>query len=364
MVSKRTILLSLAASGIALVVWLAVGALHVLLEHAGVPAGLQGFVAPATPAVLLVWHAPDTALVAGIALAVVVAVLAAPSVHASGTGFAPRVLGVWFAVVVGGAVACGFSGWPTILGMLQYGTDGLTQAALLGMFEPVRRGTAWGATYGWVVGLAVVAIARRLEGGEPTARRAGGALPAALVVGAVAAAGWSLAAVAHGWVDRTVAEYVTTARSALAGTVSTAADWLAPVTTAGDASLGAVLACAGLVGTVAGGLTYVAARSTVLPAGRTVLVLAVWVACVAGALLGAIPTALVGVGLDPQGDGRYLAQSLLKSGPTDGGAAGLLYGWIPAVLALLVLRRPAEPDADDLAGGDAGPATTPLDVTV
>ena len=314
---------------------------------------------------LLVWHAPDIALLAAGALVVVVALLAAPAVRASGTGFAPRVLGVWFAVVVGGAVASVFSGWPTILGLLRYGADGFTQMVLFGVFEPVRRGTAWGATYGWLVGLAVVAIARRLEGAPPAGRRATGALPAALVVGAVAAAGWSLAAVAHSWVDRTVASYVTTARSALAGTVSTAADWLAPVTTAGDASLGAVLACAGLVGTVAGGLTYVVARSTVLPDGRTVFVLAVWVACVVGALLGAIPTALVGVGLDPQGDGRYLAQSLLKYGPTDGGSAGLLYGWIPALLALLVLRRPTGPLPDDTEDDDAvGPATSPLDVSV
>lgn len=354
MVSKRTILPALLAGGLSLVLWFGAGALHALLVRAGTPAGVVGFVAPATPAVPLVQRGlPDATHVAAVvALLVVVMLLALPTATAR-TGFAPRVLAVWFAVVVGGAVAALASSVTTLTVVLRYGYDAVAQGVMLGFLEPVRVGAAWGATYGWVVGLATVALARRLDRPDDDAARrtgASGALRAAVVVGLVSGLGWAVTAALHGWVDRTVAEHVTTTRSELALTVSTAADWLAPVTTAADASPGALLVCGALVGTIAGALTYVAVRTSVLPTGRLVLVLGVWAATVVGALVGAAPTVLVGLGLDPTGDGRWLVQQTLHLGPTDGGAAGLVYGWVPALLALAVVLRatprpPTEPPA-------------------
>lgn len=366
MLSKRTLVPALVAGFLSLGLWLGTAALHALLVRAGAPAGVVGFVAPGTSAVPLVQYGQVEAshVAAAVTLAVVVTALATPGAGAARTGFAPRVLAVWFAAVVGSGAAVLVSTATVLSPALPYG--GLEQAVRLAFLEPVRVGGAWGVTFGWVVGLATVALARRLERTEvdavvePLARPASGALRAALVVGAVAGLGWAVSAGLHGWVERTVAEYVTTARSELATTVSTAADWLAPVTTAADASLGALLVCGALVGTVAGALTYVAARTTTLPHGRLVLVLAVWASCAVGALVGAIPTVLVGLGLDPQGDGRWYAQQTLLYGPTDGGAAGLAYGWVPALLALLVVARatPRPPAASPAA------PTPSVDVTV
>lgn len=356
MLSKRTLLPALVAGFLSLALWLGAAAVHALLVRAGVPAGVVGFVAPATSGLSLVqygvlepWH-----VAAAVALVVAVAALALSGAGAARTGFAPRVLAVWFAAAAGGVVAVLTSSVMILSPVLRH--EGLVPTLRVAMLDPVRVGAAWGATYGWVVGLATVALARRLERATgdadqgPAVAPASGALRAAVVVGAVVGLGWAVAAGVHGWVDRTVAEHVTTARSELAATVSTAADWLAPVTTAADASPGALLVCGALVGTIAGALTYVAARATTLPGGRLVLVLAVWLSCVVAALVGAIPTVLVGLGLDPAGDGRWYVQQTLLDGPTDGGAAGLLYGWVPALLALLVVgrataRRPADPPA-------------------
>lgn len=366
MLSKRTLVPALVAGFLSLGLWLATAALHALLARAGAPAGVVGFVAPATSAVPLVQYGQVEAshVAAVVALVAVVTALAIPGAGAARTGFAPRVLAVWFAAVVGSAVAVLASTATVLSPVLQYG--GVPQAMRLAFLEPVRVGGAWGVTYGWVVGLVTVALARRLERAtvdaahEPPAQPASGALRAAVVVGVVAGLGWAVAAGLHGWVDRTVAEHVTTARSELAATVSTAADWLAPVTTAADASVGALLVCGALVGTIAGALTYVAVRTTTLPGGRLVLMLAVWASCAVAALVGAIPTVLVGLGLDPQGDGRWYAQQTLLYGPTDGGTAGLVYGWVPALLALVVVARatPRPP---------AGPPVVPapgVDVTV
>ncbi|MDC7123303.1 hypothetical protein OMK64_17370 [Cellulomonas fimi] len=356
MLSKRTLLPALVAGFLSLALWLGAAAVHALLVRAGVPSGVVGFVAPATSGVTLVqygmvepWH-----VAAAVALVVAVAALTLPGAGATRTGFAPRVLAVWFAAAVGGVVAVLTSSITILSPMLQH--EGLVPTLRAAMLEPIRAGAAWGATYGWVVGLATVALARRLEratgDGDQglAATPASGVLRAAVVVGVVSGLGWAVAAGVHGWVDRTVAEHVTTARSELAATVSTVADWLAPVTTAADASPGALLVCGALVGTIAGALTYVAVRTTTLPDGRLVLVLAVWLSCLVAALVGAIPTVLVGLGLDPVGDGRWYAQAMMLLGPTDGGAAGLLYGWVPALLVLLVVgratsRRPADPPA-------------------
>lgn len=340
MLTIRTIRLALLASATALTVWLLTGALHVLLVRLDVPAGLVGFVAPSTPAVGLAHGSVGAALLAAATLVVAVAFLVLPALRASGTGSAGRVLAVWLAVVVAGAAAALFTGWPATVHALGQGRDGTVPLLLFGWFEPIRRGTGWGATWGWLVGLAVVALARRDEDRpvQPTVTRPV-ATAAGVGAGLVAGAGWTVAAAVHAWVDRTIATHATTGRSTLAITVSTTADWLAPVTTAGEVSTGALLACGGLVAVIAGGLAYLAAR-TAAPHGRAVLVLGVWAGCVAGALWGALPTALVGDGLDPTGDGRWLRQQdLLQLGPTDGGAAGLLYGWLPALLALLVVQR-------------------------
>ncbi|AEE44925.1 hypothetical protein [Cellulomonas fimi] len=341
MLTIRTIRLALLASAAALTVWLLTGVLHVLLARLDVPAGLVGFVAPSTPAVGLAHGSVGAALLAAATLVVAVGFLVLPALRAAGTGYAGRVLAVWLAVVVAGAAAALFTGWPATVHALGQGRDGTVPLLMFGWFEPIRRGTGWGATWGWLVGLAVVALARRDEDRpeQPTVARPV-ATAAAVVAGLVAGAGWTVAAAVHAWVDRTVATHATTGRSTLAITVSTTADWFAPVTTAGEASTGALLACGGLVAAITGGLAYLAARTAAATHGRTVLVLGVWAACVAGALWGALPTALVGDGLDPTGDGRWLRQQdLLQLGPTDGGAAGLLYGWLPALLALLVVQR-------------------------
>ncbi|MBO3102341.1 hypothetical protein [Cellulomonas fengjieae] len=350
----------LTALGLGVVLWFGSAVVHAAWTRAAGPTGLVGLVAPTTPAVSLVrgaGSAGGSQVLATIAFLAVLAALVLPAVRATRTGAAARVLAAWFAVIVAGWAAATLQTLATI-GMFR--GYAIRDLLALGVGEPVRTGWAWGVSYGWVVALATVAVARRSEqqaGGEQQAGSgpALGAPAAAVTAGVVAAIGWLVAALAHVAVDDTVNQYVTTARSQFALSVRVSADWLLPVTTAGGAPGGVVLLGALLVGAVVGTLAWLAARTTVLQGGRLVLFLGVWAAAIVGAVVGGLPTALASTGLDPEGDGRWAIGQGQLYGPSDGGAAGAFYGWIPALLVVGLLvwtqrRVPAvEPSADTAA---------------
>ena len=326
----------LTALGLALALWFATAVVHAAWTRAGAPPGVVGLLTPATPAVSLVRGAgsaggPD--VLAVIAFLAVLAGLVLPAIRAGRTGAAPRVLAVWFAVIVAGWAAATVSAVVLAGSMTGFG---LVDVLTMGYGEAARAGCAWGVTYGWVVGLVTVAVARRGE--EPlTIRRPSGALVAAITAGVVATVGWLVVAVAHVSVDDTVDRYVTTARSQFALAVREAADWVLPVTTARGAPDAVVVLSGLLVGAVVGVLTWLAARSTVVRGGRVVLFLGVWAAAIVGAAVGGLPTVVASTGLQPEGDGRWAIGQTQLYGPSDGGAAGALYGWIPALLVLAVL---------------------------
>lgn len=340
----------LTALGLGLVLWFVSAVAHAGASRAGISPGLVGLLAPATPAVSLVRGAGYAG--GGEVLAVLVflgalALLVLPALRATRTGAAPRVLAVWFAVIVAGWAAGVVSMIAGEGGRLfAYGTpDAGLWLLTLGYLEPLRAGWAWGVVYGWIVGLAAVAVARRGEEPAPASRPAG-ALAAAITAGVVAAIGWWAVAAAHAAVDSTVDRYVTTARSEFALTVRLAADWALPVTTTRDAPSAVVLLSGLLVGGIVGGLVWLAVRTTVVTGGRLVLFLGVWAAAIVGATVGALPTVLASTGLDPEGDGRWAIGQSQLYGPTDGGASGAFYGWIPALLVLGVLawaRRASAP---------------------
>lgn len=326
----------LTALGLALVLWFASAVAHAAWTRAGAPPGLVGLVVPLTPAVSLVrgvGNAGGGDVLAAIAFLAVLAGLLLPPLRATRTGAVPRALAVWFAVIVAGWAAAVVATVAVWAPMLQYG---LLDLLAYGYAEAARTGCAWGVTYGWVVAVVTVAVARRGEE-PPTIRRPSGALVAALAAGGLSAIGWLVVAVAHVRVDETVDRYVTTARSQFALAVREAADWVLPVTTARGAPDAVVLLGGVLVAVVVGTLTWLAARTTVLQGGRLVLFLGVWAAAIVGAVVGGLPTVLASIGLSPEGDGRWAIAQTLLYGVSDGGASGALYGWIPALLVLGVL---------------------------
>ena len=331
----------LTALGLALALWLASAVAHAGASRAGVAPGLIGVLAPATPAVSLVRGAGNAG--GGDALAVlaflgVLALLVIPSLRATRTGAASRMLAVWFAVIVAGWAAGVVSMVADDSGrLLAYGfPDAGLWVFSVGYLEPLRAGWAWGVVYGWVVGLVTVTVARRGDEPAPAGRQAG-ALAAATTAGAVSAIGWLAVATTHAAVDSTVDRYVTTARSEFALSVRLAADWALPVTTTRGVPSAVVLISALLVGAVVGSLVWLASRTAVLVGGRLVLFLGVWAAAIVGATVGGLPTAVASTGLQPEGDGRWAIGQTQLYGPSDGGASGALYGWIPALLVLGVL---------------------------
>ncbi|WP_315094418.1 hypothetical protein [uncultured Cellulomonas sp.] len=339
----------LTALGLATVLWFASAAAHAAATRAGVAPGVVGLLAPATPAVSMVRGASPAGawdVAAVVAFLGTLAVLVLPALRATRTGTAARVLAVWFAAIVAGWAAA--FAWTVVVAMpmIDYG---LTTLLAMGFAEGARAGCAWGVTYGWVVALVTVAVARLGQEPANDAHRPG-ALAAGITAGAVAAIGWLVVAAAHVRIDDTVNQYVTTARSQFASMVRAGADWLLPVTTTAGASGGVVLLSGVLVGGVVGTLAWLAARTSVLPGGRLVLVLGVWAAAIVGAAVGGLPGILTTVELEPEGDGWWAVQQLLLFGPTDGGASGALYGWIPALLALGVLAwaaRGTHPAAEE-----------------
>jgi hypothetical protein len=339
-VSIRTNRSLLTALGLGLVLWFASAVAHAGASRAGIAPGVIGLFAPATPAVSLVrgaGFAGGNDVLGAVVFLGALTALVLPALRATRTGAAARVLAVWFAVIVAGWAAGVAAMIADPTGLFAYGFPGASPWLFtVGYLEPVRTGWAWGIAYGWLVGLVAVAVARRDE--EPArVGRPAGALGAAIVAGAVAAIGWWAVAATHSAVDSTVDTYVTTARSQFALSVRVAADWLVPVTTSRGAP-GAVVLLSGLcVGAIVGGLAWLAVRTTVLMGGRLVLFLGVWAAAIVAATVGAIPTVLATTGLDPEGDGRWIVGEIQVYGPTDGGASGALYGWIPALLVLGVM---------------------------
>lgn len=349
---NRTNRALLTALGLALLLWFGSAAVHAAWTRAGAPPGLVGLVAPLTPAVSLVRGAGNAAgadVLATLAFLAVLAGLLLPPLRATRTGAVPRALAVWFAVIVAGWAAAVVATVVVAAPMLQYG---LFEVLAYGYGEAARAGCAWGVTYGWVVAVVTVAVARR--GAEPlTIRRPSGALVAAITAGVVSAIGWLVVAAAHVRVDETVDQYVTTARSQFALAVRESADWVLPVTTTRGAPDEVVLLGGVLVAVVVGTLTWLAARTSVLQGGRLVLFLGVWAAAIVGAVLGGLPTVLGSIGLSPEGDGRWAVGQALLYGVSDGGASGALYGWLPALLVVGVLalaRRLAPATPTDLTG--------------
>ncbi|WP_456787628.1 hypothetical protein [Cellulomonas sp. P5_C5] len=348
----------LTALGLALVLWFGTAVVHAAWTRAGAAPGLVGLVVPMTPAVSLVrgaGSAGGAGVLAVIALLAALAGLVLPALRATRTGAAPRVLAVWFAVIVAGWTAAVVWTLAVAAPMVRYG---LLDLLAFGYGEAARAGCAWGVSYGWVVGLVTIAVARR--GTEPpTLRRPSGTVVAAATAGVVAAIGWLVVAAAHVSVDETVDRYVTTARSQFALAVREAADWVLPVTTARGAPSAVVLLGGVLVGVVVGTLTWLAARSTLLQGGRLVLFLGVWAAAIVGAVVGGLPTVLASTGLDPDGDGWWVIGQTQLYGVSDGGASGALYGWVPALLVVGILTL-AQRRAAHLAAPAPDPEPVPV----
>lgn len=328
-----------------LLLWFAAGVLHVVLSRAGSPPGLVGLLAPSTamrgPARILAtasFVGPESVAV----FVVVLAALARPVLRARSAGAGARVLGVWFAAIVAG-LAPVLVTTATALLRLDHSLlarEGWVTVLAYGYAEPLRTGCAWGLTYGWLVGLAAVALLRRdalAPGGQrrPPQPRPG-ALVAGVVAGGLSALGWLLAAAADSLVVDALARSAPTTGREPGTTLLLELAWTLPVTTAAGRPFPLVLLSGVLVGVVVGALTWLAVRGTDRTA-RLLPFLGVWAAAVVGTGLGALPTALAGHGSSPQGDERWMTvQSLLRS-PTDGGAAGALGGWVPALAVLAVL---------------------------
>lgn len=332
----------------AVVAWFACGMLNVLGTRYRLPTDLVGLVAPWTHATWAV-HEPVRGLLGGAlgaaALVGVLLVAARPALRAQDAGTGVRVLATWFAVVLGGVAAA-------VVGALAVPlTFGARGALASSLWADVRTAGGWGVAYGWLVTLAVLPHLRRTS--RPRTAGDEGAVRVAVLAGGTAAVGWMVVAMLHATVESLVAQNVTTYRSPRAAALRSAADWLLPVSSATGARPVVVVVAGLLVGAVTAGLTWWAVRGGVGAAGRGLLVRAVWLAGTVAAVLGPVVVLLGPATYDPESAGPWLAAQRALLGPTDGGASGLLLGWVAALVAVWALRDPAAATH----GSQATPAT-------
>ena len=236
------------------------------------------------------------------------------------------VLGVWFASVAGAGLAT--------LAMAEI-TDRLAMTEPGELIGTVTAGGYWGVVWGWAVGLAVVLVQRRpLRATDPRdrARRPAGRRHGCVVGGI----GWLAVGALRSWADGSadltdsvaVAAHHDASPSA-ATLLPVPGGWWAPLVTGGTPRLwlGAVV-----VALVQGALAYVAARTMHRRSGRTAFMFAVWFAAIAasvvatGAMYACAATEELYRGIP------VLSQLVLV-----GGQFGVQYGWVGALLALLVL---------------------------
>ncbi|NUU16361.1 hypothetical protein HP550_03755 [Cellulomonas humilata] len=326
-----TIRTSGTVGAIAAVGWLLSGVLRALLAGSSFGSGsLAELLVPGTGGALLGAGAPLSVL-AGLAGALAVGAVTGLLTYAvvrRPPGRAGVLLACWFAAVLGSglgqlvsaAIAPG-SAWLTV------GND--VQSALWA-------GPYWGVVYGWAVGQAAVALLGR-SGVTLVPAAAARARSAALVAGVVVGLGWVVTGLLQRGIVDALGSGSPAARIVPVLLPNTATDYL-------DGGMPQVTVAFGLaalvVGSVAGVVTWVAARSADPAAGRTAFVLAAWLGAVLGGSLGPALTALgyaarVGEG----GLSPALVLNVLAAGVPTSALWGVLYGWLGVVAALVVLGR-------------------------
>lgn len=328
------------AALVAAALWVLSGTVaHSWRDHAG-PASFV----PSTGGALQQAGTRTTAWAVGIlVLAVVVGGLVVPVSRPRTGGWPVVVLAAWFAAVAGSGLAT--------LAMAEM----IDRTAIAGTgqrISAIATGGYWGVVWGWAVGLAVVAVQRRpLRTTAPATGRA--ARLAAVTAALVGGLGWFVVGALRSWTDRSVDLTDPAAVAAHADAWPWAATllpvpggWWASLITGGTPRLwlGAVV-----VALVQGALAYVAARTMHRRFGRTAFTLAVWFSAVAASVAA---TGAMYTGAEAQE--LYQGVSVVSSLVQVGGQFGVQYGWVGALLALLVLvvvdgrTRAAEEVADEV----------------
>jgi hypothetical protein len=317
--------------------WLLSGVLRATLSGSALGSGsLAELLVPSTGGALLRAGTPLTvvaALAGTVAVGAVTGLLTHLVVRRSPGGPAGVLLACWFGAVVGsvaGQLVC--AALAPGAAWLAVGND--VQSAL-------GAGPYWGVVYGWAVGLVAVGLLRR-SGVTLVPAGAARARSAAVVAGTVVGLGWVLCGLLQRGLVDALGRSGSSARESVARVVpvllpNSATDYLA----AGMPQVTVAFVLAALVvGTVAGCVTWVAARSADPAAHRTTFVLAAWLGAVLGSSVGPALTALgyaASVGEGGLSPTRVL--NVLGAGVPTSALWGLFYGWLAVVAAVLVLRR-------------------------
>ncbi|WP_028045276.1 hypothetical protein [Cellulomonas sp. URHE0023] len=328
---------SAVAALVAVGLWLLSGTISLATQPDG---GLAAFV-PYTGGALQRAQANTTSWLVGIAVLVaVVGALTVPVSRSRTGGWPVVVLALWFVSVAGAGLAT--------LAMAEV-ADHLAMSNPGERIGAITVGGYWGVVWGWAVGLAVVLVQPRplLAAASPSERAARLAGGTTALVGGL---GWLVIGALRSWADGSVDLTDPTAVAAhhdaspwISTLLPVPGSWWAPLVTGGTPR---VWLGAAVVAAVQGALAYVAARTMHRRFGRVAFTFAVWFSAVAAAVL-ATAAMYTGATAEELYQGITVVSQLVLVG----GQFGVQYGWVGAVLALVVLaavddRSPAADGID------------------